>query len=74
MKITVVNSTGTCCFSKLYEAQIGNIISNFEINEGRGTRRVEILSDEGRIDQVKSILSEEIEQEQVVIWEIDVTT
>ena len=74
MKITVVNSTGTCCFHKIYEAQIGDIISNFEINEGRGTRRLEILSNEGSIDQVKSILSEEIEQEQVVIWEFDATT
>lgn len=74
MKLTVVNSTGVCCFHKIYEAQIGDVISNFEINGGRGTRRIEILSNEGRIDRVKSILSEEIEQCEVIIWEIDVTT
>lgn len=73
MKLTVINSTGACCFHKIYEAQIGEVISNFEINAGEGTRRVEILSNEGRLDQVKSLLADEIQQHQVSVWEIDIT-
>lgn len=73
MKLTVINSTGTCCFRKIYEAQIGEVIGNFEINAGEGTRRIEILSNESRLDQVKSLLADEIQQHQVSIWEVDVT-
>lgn len=73
MKLTVINSTGTCCFQKIYEAQIGEVIGNFEINAGDGTRRIEVLSNESKLDQVKSLLADEIQQHQVSIWEIDIT-
>ena len=74
MKLTTINSTGTSCFHKIYEAQIGEVISNFEINIGRGTRRIEILSNDSILEKVKSLLAEEMQEHEVIIWEIDLIT